>query len=342
MTGSIRVVDDSDLTPASWYEGRKAVPDLLPALVVEWRIWQQGQSLSARTINERTAVVLRCAEWVECDPQTLRPDQISGYLAAGGDWSLNTRWTYYTSLAAWFRWLAKMEYRLDNPMEKVGRPKRPKGEPRPVSDDNIRRLLRSRMHRRTRAMLLLGAMQGLRAHEIAKVKGEHFDLIDRTMVVSGKGGFTATLPLHPMVVEIAFQMPRRGFWFPGVDHGHQRRESVCGTIKEAMIRAGVPGSAHCLRHWFGTALVRAGVDLRTVQVLMRHQDLSATAIYTKIADEQRAKGIQLLDPFGLATMDMEKAGAGSDATIDDLRRQAAELLAKVERMEKALDLKLVR
>jgi integrase len=56
-------------------------------------------------------------------------------------------------------------------------------------------------------MALLGAMQGLRAHEIAKIKGEHLDLIDRTMIVAGKGGVTSTLPLHHLVVEIAYQMP---------------------------------------------------------------------------------------------------------------------------------------
>ncbi|UVO12021.1 site-specific integrase [Mycobacterium sp. SVM_VP21] len=180
-------------------------------------------------------------------------------------------------------------------------------------------------------MVLLGAMEGLRAHEIAKVKGEHLDLIDRTMIVTGKGGVTATLPIHHLVVEIAYQMPRKGPWFPGPDRGHQRRESVSGTIKDAMVRVGVPGSAHCLRHWFGTAPVRAGVDLRTVQTLMRHQNLSSTAVYTAIADEQRAKGIQLLDPFGLATMEPSKVDAGT--TIEDLRSQAAELLAAAERLE---------
>lgn len=337
MSRPIRLVEESDSEPARWYEGRNVTPDLLPALVIEWKIWQQGQSLSSRTINDRVAVVLRCAQWAESDPQTLRPDQVSGWLAQGVDWSPNTRWTYYTSLAAWFRWLTKMEYRVDNPMEKVGRARRPRGEPRPVSDDNIRRLLRSRMNQRTRAMILLAAMQGLRVHEIAKVKGEHFDLVDRTMVVNGKGGVRATLPLHPMMVEWAYQMPKKGFWFPGNDRGHLFRESVGQTIKGVMVRAGVPGSAHCLRHWFGTALVRAGVDLRTVQVLMRHENLTATAIYTAVADEQRAKGIRLLDPFGLATMEMGKAGTGVVVTIDELRRQAAELLAAAERMEHAQD-----
>lgn len=334
MTSVIRLAtQDDDATHTGWYVGRPSLPDVLPARIAEWKVWQHGQSLSPRTVDERVATVMRCAVWAQSDPQSLRSDQISAWLAAeGGEWSANTRWTYYTSLAAWFRWLEKLEYRSVNPMEKVGKPRRPKGVPRPISDDNMRRLLRSRMHRRTRAMVLLGAMQGLRAHEIAKVKGEHLDLVDRTMIVAGKGGVTWMLPLHPMVVEIAYQMPRKGFWFPGADRGHQRRESVCGTVKDAMIRAGIPGSTHCLRHWFGTALVRAGVDLRTVQELMRHQNLSATAIYTEIAKEQRAKGIQLLDPFGFATMEPMPVAT---VTVEAMRQQAAELLATAARLETA-------
>jgi len=67
-----------------------------------------------------------------------------------------------------------------------------------------------------------------------------------------------------------------------------------------MVRAGIPGSAHCLRHWFGTALLEAGVDLRTVQELMRHQSLTSTEIYTRVTDARRAAGIDRLDPFGVA------------------------------------------
>ncbi|UXA04434.1 site-specific integrase [Mycobacterium sp. SMC-2] len=311
----------------------------LPDRVIEWQTWQYAQSLSARTVAERTATVMRCAQWVGADhPETLRTDQITRWLAHGGDWSLRTRWTYHASLVAWFSWLEEQEYRVPNPMDKVGKPRRPRSEPRPISDSEMRRLLRLRLHRRTRAMVLLAALQGLRAHEIAKVKGEHLDLVDRTLVVTGKGGVTATLPLHHLVVEHAYRMPRRGWWFPGADRGHQRRESVCGTVKEAMIRAGISGSAHQLRHWFGTALVKAGVDLRTVQTLMRHQNLTSTAIYTAVADEQRAKGIQLLDPFGVAPAaqrDPAKSAAQPEVTVDELRRQAAELLAAAEKLESA-------
>ncbi|MDD7812647.1 tyrosine-type recombinase/integrase [Mycobacterium sp. CSUR Q5927] len=237
------------------------------------------------------------AAWCQVEPEHAQVEQIVTWLAEGGEWSVRTRWTYYGALAAWFLWLQKQGHRVDNPMVMVRRPKRPKSVPRPISNEGVGRLLRIRAHLRTRAMILLAAFQGFRVHEIAKVRGEDLDLVARTITVTGKGNVTATLPLHHRVVEIAYRMPREGYWFPGPDHGHQRRESVGQTIKSAMVRAGVVGTAHQLRHWFGTALLEAGVDLRTVQELMRHQSLNSTEIYTRVNAERRAAGIDRLDPF---------------------------------------------
>lgn len=239
------------------------------------------------------------AEWCNIAPEHAQVEDIVNWLAEGGTWLPNTRWTYYTSLTAFYLWLQKTGRRIDNPMVMIESPKRTKGVPHPVTNQCVQRLLKVRCRLRTKAMLRLALFAGFRAHEIAKVKGEDFDLIARTVTVTGKGGFTATLPLHHYVLEIAYQMPRRGYWFPGVDRGHQRRESVCGTLKDAMVRAGVTGSGHWLRHWFGTALLEAGVDVRVVQTLLRHQNLATTEIYTKVSDSRRAQGIELLDPFRL-------------------------------------------
>ena len=46
-----------------------------------------------------------------------------------------------------------------------------------------------------------------------------------------------------------------------------------------------------MRHWYATALVRGGADLRTVQTLMRHANLSTTAVYTAVADTTRAAAV---------------------------------------------------
>ena len=276
-----------------------------------------------------TQLALACRK----DAHAPSVDDIAGWLSDGGEWTATTRWTYHVQLNAWFTWLQVQGHRDDNPMLLIGKPRRPRAEPRPIADGNLRRLLSTRMHRRTRAMVLLASLEGLRVHEIAKVRGEHLDLEARSMVVAGKGGVVATLPLHPLVVEHAYRMPRKGFWFPGVDRGHVRRESVCGVIKEAMIRAGVPGSAHQLRHWFGTALVKAGVDLRTVQTLMRHSNLTSTAIYTLVADEQRIDGIGRLDPFGVGRM--RPVVTDDEVTPEILRQRAAELLAAADRLARS-------
>ena len=265
-------------------------------LLDQWKLWQYARSLSQRTVTDRIATVTRMAAWNRIDPQDATATHIVTWLAEGGQWSPNTRWTYYASLTAWFAWLQKAGLRLDNPMAVIDSPRRQKGYPHPITDGELRRLLTTRMHARTRAMILLAAFQGLRVHEIAKIKGEHFDLIGRTLTVTGKGQVTAILPLHHRVADMAHTMPK-GFWFPGPDNGHQRRESISGTIKEAMIRADVVGSAHWLRHWFGTALVEADVDLRTVQTLMRHANLATTELYTKVSEQRRAEGI---DRIGLA------------------------------------------
>lgn len=207
--------------------------------------------------------------------------------------------TYHSALTAWFLWLQVQGHRIDNPMVKIGKPKRPRSEPRPITNSDLCRVLGVRMHRRTRAMILLAAFAGFRVHEIARVRGEHIDLIDRRITVHGKGDVTVTLPLHHRIVEHAyrFDMPRTGWWFPGSDRGHQRRESVGGSIKDAMTRAGVQGSAHQLRHWFASELLANGVDLRTVQELMRHASVASTQIYTKVTDERRIAGIDSLDPM---------------------------------------------
>lgn len=269
-------------------------------LVNLWKTWQFAQSLSARTVWERTHTVIRMAEACEIAPQAASVEHIVTWLAAGGDWSPRTRHTYHGALNAWFLWLQRQGHRVDNPMIMVGKPKCPRSEPRPISNSDLRRILATRMNRRSRAMILLGALAGMRVHEIAKVRAEHLDLVARHITIVGKGRRTDTLPLHHRIIEHAYQMPRVGWWFPGTDDGHQRRESVGGTIKQVMMRANVTGSAHRLRHWYGSALVEAGVDLRTVQELMRHVHLTSTQIYTEVTDKRRAEGIERLDPWQLS------------------------------------------
>ncbi len=272
-------------------------------LVNLWQTWQYAQSHSQRTVTERVSTVRRMSLWCNVAPERATMEDIVTWLAEGGDWSTQTRWTYHTSLAAWFLWLQKQGHRMDNPMLLIPKPRRPRNVPRPTTHDELARILGVRMWTATRAKVLLATLQGLRAHEIAKVRGEHFDLVARQMEVKGKGGETKVLPLHPDVAAVAAKMPTKGYWFPGTSGGHVHRGSVCNTLRAVFDRAGVPGSGHKLRHWYGSSLLEAGVDLRTTQELMRHASIQSTQIYTKVNDKMRADGISRLALPGIAQQD---------------------------------------
>lgn len=197
------------------------------------------------------------------------------------------RYAYHTQLSGFFRWYAA-EHSGADAMARLPRPRLPRSVPRPITTAQLQKLLATRMHRRSRVMILLAALAGLRAHEIAKVRGQDVDP-------------DATVPLHPLLVETARAMPSRGWRFPANARRpgeHIMSRHVVNTISDACKRADIPGgTCHRLRHWYGSNLVASGADLRTAQTLLRHENLASTAIYVEVNDERRVDAIDRLDPF---------------------------------------------
>lgn len=269
-------------------------------LLEEWQLWQYAARKADSTILERVRVIALFALETGCSPVTAKAGDIIRWLGSHTEWSQSTAATYHSYLRSWFTWLTIMDHRADNPMVKLGAPRYPDRVPRPVSDDDLVRLLLTPMHHRTRVMILLAALAGLRVHEIAKLRGEDIELSKPALHVEGKGKRTAWIPLHPLLVEAALTMAAKGFWFPANsrrpgDHVHSK--SVSDIIGNAMRRAGVRGTPHGLRHWYGTTLLDDGADLRTVQELLRHRSLATTQIYTKVNDERRSEAVVRLNPF---------------------------------------------
>lgn len=232
-------------------------------------------------------------------PTDIDAHGIVDWMADHEDWSDATACTYTSYLAAWFKWLQITDRRADNPMVKVGTPRAPDREPRPISDADVVTLLRARMWSSTRRMIILALLAGLRVHEIAKVRGEDIDLNARLLWVKGKGRKLRSVPLHPVLIEMASEMPVAGWWFPmrGCEGEHVLSKSVSDIIGRTMRRAGVRGTPHSLRHWYATALLENGIDIRVVQELMRHKSLATTQVYTKVSDERRREAIATLDLF---------------------------------------------
>lgn len=266
----------------------------------EWLGWQRAARMAESTATRRPRCVDRFARELGVNCVTASHTDVVTWFLAHDEWSRSTVAQYFENLNSWFKWLIRMDYRLDNPMLKVMKPGRPDYEPRPVADEDLVRLLAIRMHHRTRVMILLAALAGLRVSEIAKVKGEDVDHGRGLIWVVGKGGKRRSIPLHQILVTAAAGMPRTGWWFPGEyerEGQPVRSTSVSSIIGGAMRRAGVPGTPHALRHWFGSTLLATGADLRTAQELLRHASLATTQIYTLVPDGRRHEAVAQLDPW---------------------------------------------
>lgn len=262
-------------------------------LLEGWRVAMQAEGRAPATIALRLQVASLAARAAGCRVDQLTTADVRIFLAARR--TPATRSTYYNCLAALGVYLVAEGIRGDDPTAAIRPPRTPRGTPRPCSTIAFHAILAA-SRERTRAMVLLGALQGLRAHEVAKVRGDDLDLAAGTLYVRGKGGRDATLPLHPEIAVLARTMPARGWWFPS-PAGSRRGQPVLPTavtsaVKRACKAAGVPvHGAHPLRHYFGTSLVRNGADLRVTQELMRHASLATTQIYVEASDEARRAAV---------------------------------------------------
>lgn len=244
--------------------------------------------LAARTIEQRSAFAeARLCQWGTWDVES---EMIRDFLAV---FTGHTLRTYYDHFHALYTWLTTTDRLCASPLTGIKRPPTPKPRPRPLSRDDARRALLTASGD-LRAYLLLGRFAGLRAHEIAKFAGEDIDA--DALYVFGKGGQAAIIPTHPALWELAQNYPRSGYWFPSprAAAGHVSAHSVTMRVSRHFARLGIDGSSHRNRHLYGTELLRSGANLRVVQELMRHADLTTTVRYLGVDQEEKAEAIRRL------------------------------------------------
>ena len=248
--------------------------------------WSRASGHGETTIYHRVDTIRRCATHHDTDPEDLTRDQILSWLA-NRDWLPNTRVTYWRAMRAWCHYLTDLG--RPDPMTGLKAPRSPIGVPRPVTTPQ----LTACVHAATgdlRTWLLLGSYEGLRVHEIAKIRGE--ELRGAHLDVTGKGGARWTVPLHPAVAELAHHYPPVGYWFPPASSRSNRPHISPGTISRRVSQHfrehGIPtGSAHRLRHWLGTETLRVGGNLLVTSQMLRHSSTAITSVYALVLDDDR-------------------------------------------------------
>lgn len=272
--------------------------------------YQRSGSRAKRTISTRASILRSFAQRQEVDLINATVFHLRRDVGRDGI-APSTRATTRGTFLAFYGFLEAEGLRPDNPALRLPVVKIPAHRPRPYTQEQIDRLLSSGAYKRTRAMILLAAYQGLRASEVAAVHSDDVDLASDTLKVFGKGGRTDYLPLHAVIRELAPTMGK-GWWFParrGRD-GHIRGQSVSDLLADARDRAGIADKAltgHSLRHAFGTELVRRGANIRAVQELMRHSSLQTTQRYVQVLDDDRRQALAVLP----GRVILERSGRGA-------------------------------
>lgn len=253
-------------------------------IATEYAAWLASWSPSRRTVEARRSFANnRIKAW---GIEGFTSENIQGWL--GGFQGAWTRATYYSHMRDLCAWMVATGILEADPMEGVRSPKRPKSVPRPLAEIEVDRILAVATGEE-RAWILLGLLAGLRAHEIAKIHGR--DVSETHIYVDGKGGVRAALPTHADLWDLAQTYPRHDYWFPGREDGHVTGNTISQRISKLFGGLGITGSVHRCRHTYGTRLLRAGVNIRVVQKLMRHASLATTEAYTAVSDDELVDAI---------------------------------------------------
>lgn len=235
-------------------------------------------------------------------------DQIDRFLIL--DWmqrlqengkSNNTTLHMISTLRNFFGYLSKERLIQSNPMQQVTTPKKANYLPSVLSIEEIDRLLdapdiNSNLGIRTKTMLETMYATGFRVSELVNLKLDdlHIDLgLIKTL---GKGEKERIIPIGDVALDWIekYLQEVRGKLLKGKespylfvnDHGNQlTRQGVWKIIKQNVAKAGIDKnvSPHTLRHSFATHILENGADLRIVQELLGHSDISTTQIYTHVS-----------------------------------------------------------
>ena len=209
-----------------------------------------------------------------------------------------------SSLRGFYRWLCATEQRDDSPMDGISNPRQASSLPETLGVDTMISLLQAPpadkpAGLRDRAIMELLYAGGLRVSELVGLDVVDADLIGRRVRVIGKGRKTRDIPIHSRCARAieAYKNERGGLLGKGgftEDHGalflNQRggrltARSVRRIIDKAVLAAaeGRHVHPHMVRHSFATHLLDGGADLRHIQELLGHVNISTTQIYTHVS-----------------------------------------------------------
>jgi len=281
-----------------------------PQIAAHLRLLRLERGLSERTVESYGRDLRQFAEFLARDGRdlsTATADDVRGFLAAGR-WKPATRARKAAAIRSFYR-RALLAGTLDSdPTRGVPAPRPDSRLPRTLTVEEVSRLLAAPgldpRGLRDRALLEVIYGAGLRASEVLSLRIQDVDLEVGFVRTIGKGDKERIVPLGRKAIEAVKAYYQRGRPYLGGggklkapelflnDRGRRlTRQGLHLIIKKHARRAGLSEdiSAHTLRHSFASHLLEGGADLRAVQEMLGHADLSTTQIYTHVTSSRLQK-----------------------------------------------------
>ncbi len=271
-------------------------------------LWMES-GLSPHTLSAYRSDIRAYAAWLHATapglPQASRT-QLRTYLAVCVDAGARpgTSARMLSSLRRFYRYLVREGVVSDDPTAQVDSPTLVRALPKSLTEAQVETLLHAPdtstpLGLRDRAMLETLYATGLRVSELVGLTLSQLSTSQGVVRVIGKGGKERLVPLGEEAlawlatyfVEGRAQLIKKNVTdalFPTTRGGAMTRQAFWHNIKRHAKSAGIEKnlSPHTLRHAFATHLLNHGADLRVVQMLLGHADLSTTQIYTQVARER--------------------------------------------------------
>ena len=271
-------------------------------------LWVED-GLAANTLAAYRRDLSLFAHWLKANGGTTlasaKEDHLRGYAVARHAGSRAT--TANRRLAVFrrfYRWALRERFIAEDPTLRLDSARQPLRVPKTLSEAQVEALLSapdvgSPLGLRDRCMLELMYARGLRVSELVELPAVRVSLADGVLRVTGKGSKERLVPFGD---EAAGWITRyvgearaailsgqaSPALFVTARGGPMTRQMFWTLVKKYAARAGItaPLSPHTLRHAFATHLLNHGADLRAVQMLLGHADISTTTIYTHVARER--------------------------------------------------------
>ncbi len=267
-------------------------------------VWLES-GLSENTLNAYRTDLAALEGWLDkknLPLEAVTRAELLGYLAANVRQGLSPRSSArrLSTLRRFYRYLLREGLIQEDPTADVSSPSLGRPLPKSITEASVEKLLAAppdtTLGLRDRAMLETMYASGLRVSELVELALNELDLTTGLVRVTGKGGKERIVPLGDEA------MSRLGDYLKGArpsllgEHKSgavfltrrgqpMTRQAFWQLIKRYSSAAGIDSSLspHSLRHAFATHLLNHGADLRSVQMLLGHADLSTTQIYTHVA-----------------------------------------------------------